>query len=138
MNPSTLAVFLIFSLPIVAVLAWVYVKRLDHLDGAAPNLPRRYQQAMDDLTDRVDALETERDALQQRVVNLETIVTSESWDDAQEVSMSTLPSTETSTTNGAAADGLLPEATTNDPGGATERTRASERAARIAKTLRRS
>jgi len=138
MNPSTLAVFLIFSLPIVAVLAWVYVKRLDHLGGAAPNLPLRYKQAMDDLTDRVDALETERDALQQRVVNLETIVTSESWDDAREISMSTLPSTETSTTNGADADGLLPEATTNDPGGATDRTSASERAAQVAKNLRRS
>lgn len=133
MNPSTLAVLLIFSLPFVAVLAWVYVQRLDRPGAADSNLELRYQRAVDDLSDRVDALETERDALQQRVVNLETIVTSESWDDVHGMSTSSPPSSDASATNGSADNNLkdgISDVSIEDS--------ASERAARIARNLRRS
>lgn len=95
--PPVLIVYLLIVLPTLGILLAGYKEWLDYkaqretLDPAAEELKERFQS----LHDRIDDLEQERDALQERVQNLETIVTSEAWiadhDDATELGELTLP-----------------------------------------------
>ena len=86
----------IFAIPILGILLAGYKEWLDHkaqhqtLGPTAEELKERFQS----LHERIDDLERERDALQKRVQNLETIVTSEAWianDDATALAELTLP-----------------------------------------------
>lgn len=88
---------LIFAIPILGILLAGYKEWLDHkaqrqtLGPTAEELHERFRA----LHERIDDLERERDALQERVQNLETIVTSEAWiadhDDATELGELPLP-----------------------------------------------
>ncbi|PSQ62673.1 MAG: hypothetical protein BRD27_01835 [Bacteroidetes bacterium QH_10_64_19] len=88
---------LIFAIPILGILLAGYREWLDYraqhqtLGPTAEELKERFQS----LHERIDDLERERDALQKRVQNLETIVTSEAWiadhDDATALAELTLP-----------------------------------------------
>jgi hypothetical protein len=88
---------LIFAIPILGILLAGYKEWLDHkaqrqaLGPTAGELRERFQS----LHERIDELERERNALQERVQNLETIVTSEAWiadhDDATELGELALP-----------------------------------------------
>ena len=89
MNTGTLAVLLIFSIPIVAILMGgiqeILKLRSQQQGGGAS--AKELESTANALEDRLATLEAERDDLQQRVENLEAIVTSDVWDDHVEADL---------------------------------------------------
>jgi uncharacterized protein YlxW (UPF0749 family) len=89
MNTGTLAVLLIFSIPIVAILMGgiqeILKLRSQQQGGGAS--AKELESTVNALEDRLTTLEAERDDLQQRVENLEAIVTSDVWDDHVEADL---------------------------------------------------
>lgn len=95
--PPVLIVYLLIILPTLGILFVGYKEWLDYkaqrqtLAPTAEEMKERFQS----LHERLKDLEQERDALQERVQNLETIVTSETWiadhDDLAELGELTLP-----------------------------------------------
>jgi len=82
LSPGTLTILLIFGLPIVAVVAWAYVKQLQiSAESGPPDTVQKLQSDVSSLQDEVSTLRDERGELQRRIQNLETIVTNEVWDD---------------------------------------------------------
>lgn len=86
MNTATLAVLLIFSIPIIAILMGGIqeILKLRSRQQGVGDSTKELETTVDALTDRLRALEAERDDLQQRVENLEAIVTADAWDDQVE------------------------------------------------------
>ena len=75
-----IAVVMIFTIPILGILLagykeWLEFKSEHQQLGPSPEIEEHLRR----LRKRIDGLEEERDALQERVQNLETIVTSEAW-----------------------------------------------------------
>ncbi|NBC86528.1 MAG: hypothetical protein GVY25_10085 [Bacteroidetes bacterium] len=82
LSPGTLTILLIFGLPIVAVVAWAYVKQLQiSAETGPPDTVKKLQSDVSSLQAEVSTLRDERGELQRRIQNLETIVTNEVWDD---------------------------------------------------------
>jgi chromosome segregation ATPase len=82
LSPGTLTILLVFGLPIVAVVAWAYVKQLQiSAESGPPDTVQKLQSDVSSLQDEVSTLRDERGELQRRIQNLETIVTNEVWDD---------------------------------------------------------
>lgn len=75
------AVVMVFAIPILGIALagykeWLKFKTKHRELGSST---REVEDRIDGLQDRLARLEAERDALQERVQNLETIVTSEAW-----------------------------------------------------------
>ncbi|WP_263785264.1 hypothetical protein [Salinibacter grassmerensis] len=75
------AVIMVFAIPILGIALagykeWLKFKTKHRELGSST---REVEDRIDGLQDRLVRLEEERDALQERVQNLETIVTSEAW-----------------------------------------------------------
>lgn len=75
------AVVMIFTIPILGILLagykeWLEFKSTHQELGTST---RKVEERLQTLHDRLETLEQERDALQERVQNLETIVTSDAW-----------------------------------------------------------
>jgi len=75
------AVVMVFAIPILGIALagykeWLKFKSKHRELGTST---REVEQRIEGLQDRLAHLEQERDALQERVQNLETIVTSEAW-----------------------------------------------------------
>lgn len=83
MSTGTLAVFLIFSIPIIAILVGGLreIVKIQSQQGRVDTSTRELEQMIEALDDRVQAVEAERDDLKRRVQNLEAIVTSDVWDE---------------------------------------------------------
>ncbi|HHP7237555.1 hypothetical protein [Longibacter sp.] len=87
LSPGTLTILLLFGLPIVAVVAWAYVKQLQITAASGPpETVQKLQSDLSSLQDNVSTLRAERGELQRRIQNLETIVTNETWDDERRLS----------------------------------------------------
>ena len=76
-----IAVIMVFTIPILGILLagykeWLEFKSRHQELGSST---RKVEERLQSLHDRLTAVEQERDALQERVQNLETIVTSEAW-----------------------------------------------------------
>jgi hypothetical protein len=88
MSSGLVAIIMVFSIPILALLMggvkqyFEFRERQNSLGSSA----RALEAAVTDLQQRLAAVESERDALQRRVQNLETIVTNEAWDALHELS----------------------------------------------------
>jgi uncharacterized protein YlxW (UPF0749 family) len=75
------AVVMVFTIPILGILLagykeWLKFKAKHRELGTST---REIEKHLQSLRDRLDRVEQERDALRERVQNLETIVTSEAW-----------------------------------------------------------
>jgi len=75
------AVVMVFAIPILGIALagykeWLKFKAKHRELGSST---REVEQDIDELHDRLERVEAERDALRQRLQNLETIVTSEAW-----------------------------------------------------------
>lgn len=82
MSPSSLVPLLIFLIPIFGILLagykeWLQFKSKQQELGAST---QEVEATIRRLRDRLNEVEQERDALVKRIQNLETIVTSEAWD----------------------------------------------------------
>ncbi|PEN12790.1 hypothetical protein CRI94_12305 [Longibacter salinarum] len=138
LSPGTLSILLLFGLPIVAVISWVYVKQLEITSQSGDDdRMRDLEQTISSLAKMLDDVKQERDSLRRRIQNLETIVTSESWDDLKarrvdqdttgDLANSNASSTEKRT---ASSDTEVPDSAGGELG--TD----SDRAARLADRLR--
>jgi len=95
------AVVMVFAIPILGIALagykeWLKFKAKHRELGSST---REVEQDIDELHDRLERVEAERDALRQRLQNLETIVTSEAWI-AQHEETEDLPSLDASDTQG--------------------------------------
>lgn len=94
--PPVLIVYLLIILPTLGILLIGY-KWLDDKAQRRPLAPsaEEMKERFQSLHERIEDLEQERDALRDRIQNLETIVTSEAWiadhDDLSELGELTLP-----------------------------------------------
>lgn len=92
-----IAFVLIFAIPILGILLAGYKEWLEHKaqHQALGPTSEEIDERLRSLHERLNHLEQERNALRERVQNLETIVTSEAWiadhDDAAELGELTLP-----------------------------------------------
>ena len=87
MSPSSLVPLLIFLIPIFGILLagykeWLQFKSKQQELGAST---QEVEATIQRLRDRLEEVEQEREALVKRIQNLETIVTSEAWDQLPDV-----------------------------------------------------
>lgn len=83
MSTGTLAVFLIFSIPIIAIFMGGLreIVKIQSQQGGLDTATQELESTVDALAERLSEVEEERNILERRVQNLETIVTSDVWDD---------------------------------------------------------
>ena len=83
LTPSVVGPFMIFLIPIVAIVAFTYRSYLKHTSEGPANkqIVSDLIDTVEELANRLEATRAERDAMRQRLQNLETIVTSEAWDE---------------------------------------------------------
>lgn len=83
LTPGVLGTFMIFLIPIVAIVAFTYRSYLKHTSEGPANkqIVSDLIDTVEELANRLEATRAERDAMRQRLQNLETIVTSEAWDE---------------------------------------------------------
>lgn len=127
MSVQFLVILMVFAIPILGILLagykeWLKFKAKHQELGTST---REVEGLLQSLRERLDRVEEERDALQKRVQNLETIVTSEAWI-AQHDDTADLPSLN------AAEEGELELPADSDP----ESWDDAERTAEIARRLR--
>lgn len=90
MSTGTLAVFLIFSIPIIAILVGGLreIVKIQSQQGRVDSSARELERTIDALADRLETVEDERDDLKRRIQNLEAIVTSDVWDEHLDADLS--------------------------------------------------
>lgn len=82
-STGSLTILLIFSIPLLAILLGG-VKEIFEVRAKQNKLgtsTEELESKLTAITERLSAVEDERDALQKRVQNLETIVTADAWDE---------------------------------------------------------
>lgn len=86
-TPGSLVLVLIFLIPILAILVGglkevlKFKAKQNEIGSSTHDLERQ----LNTLAERLESVEAERNALQSRLQNLETIVTAEAWDALQRV-----------------------------------------------------
>jgi predicted nuclease with TOPRIM domain len=129
MHPGSLVPILIFAIPILGIMLagykeWLKFRAKQQELGAST---QEVEETIQALRERLNRVEQERDALIERVQNLETIVTSEAWDALQD------PTTDAASLPEASDPAELESSPDQDAAGdATE-----EQAKRLARRLRR-
>lgn len=95
LTPGIVGTFMIFAIPIVAIVAYMYRSYLKHNSEGPANkqIVSDLIDTVEELANRLEATRAERDAIRQRLQNLETIVTSETWDDRVPSSSASLDAT---------------------------------------------
>ncbi|MFB6231150.1 MAG: hypothetical protein ABEL04_08335 [Salinibacter sp.] len=122
-----IATVMVLGIPILGILLagykeWLKFKAKHQELGTST---REIEDRLQSLRERLDHVERERDALQQRVRNLETIVTSEAWIAQHD-----------DTTDGPPLDAVEEDALKPPSDPASETRNESERTAQIARRLR--
>lgn len=81
MSIQMLVILLVFAIPILGILLAGYKERLKFMakHQELGKSTREVENRLETLRDDIDRMEEIRDSLEQRVQNLETIVTSEAW-----------------------------------------------------------